>query len=76
MVVKGAFLAPLDISAICVFVLHAVRHAFELEYHRILLDVIVSADQDFFVLPIVKRANNGRVFFAESHIFVNLLTFS
>lgn len=65
---KRAFLAPIDISAIGILVPNAVRHAFELEYHRIILDVIVSADQDFFVLPIVKRANNGRVLFVESHI--------
>ena len=76
MLVKGAFLAPLDISAKFVFVLNAVGYAFELENHRIFLDVIVSADQDFFVLPIIKRANNGRILFAEFHIFLKLLIFS
>lgn len=68
MLVKGALLAPIDIPAIGVFVLYAVRHAFELENHRIFLDVIIAADQHMVVLAIVEGALDGRIFGREFHI--------
>ena len=68
MIVKCSFLAPLYISAIGVFVLYAIRHALELEHHRILLDVIIAADQHMVVLAIVEGALDGRIFCREFHM--------